>query len=152
MPRQHQGSIKAAPQTPVVVTLGAPPTPEDDRERLKKRIIGLLRAGVPRLYRAEERGPWLTPPGACAWWEMRQRVGGRTARADFRAAVDDLLAEGRLIEVWLALPGRRTPAHALLLPGASAALRHPVAQARGRSDVLAGEPWAAALGPARDGG
>jgi hypothetical protein len=135
-----------------VVTIGALSQP-DRSDWLEARILALLREGRPRSSwdpaRREWgfRGEWLVPPGACSWWEMRQRVGGRVNTVEFRAAVDGLLAGGEVLEVWLAMPDGREPAHTLLLPGHSGVLRHPVAQARGLPEVLRGEPWAATLTP-----
>lgn len=145
-PGQQQGMRK----TPKIVTVGAPPVPEDEGERLRARILDVARSGVPRHSWDPERGwchkgEWLVRLGGWPWWEMRQRVGGRVPEAAFRAAVDELLARGQLLEVWLKPRGRRTPDHILLVPGGGAELPRPVAQARGRSDVLAREPWAGRL-------
>jgi len=110
-------------------------------------------AGVPRLSPGSDgvygyHGLWWHRPGALPWWEARQRVGGRVGVPAFRGAVDGLIGRGRLIEVWLAAAGRRAPGHALVLPGHAEALPRGVVRARGRGDVLAREPWAAALGAA----
>jgi hypothetical protein len=69
------------------------------------------------------------------------RLGGRVRTAEFAAAVQGLLGEGALIEVWLRSLGRREPAHVLLLPGCSAALKNPVVRARGLDEAMAGEAW-----------
>jgi len=80
--------------------------------------------------RTEQVG-WWHEPGVCSFWELRQRLGGRVKRQAFVEAVQALLAEGRVIEVWLAMPDMRESPHCLLLPGHSKALKHPVAQGPG---------------------
>ena len=125
----------------------------DRAEWLRGRIIRLIDAGVPRMEfvgdflagRERVQTGWEQAPGSCAWWALRQRLGGRVTAAEFAEAIDALIAEGRLIEVWLAPPDRRQTPHCLLLPGRSDGLRHPVARARGRADVLSREPWHGAL-------
>jgi hypothetical protein len=134
-----------------IVTVGAPPAPGSEGERLQGRILELVGRGVPRLSSGPDgrlgyHGEWWHPPGALPWWETRQRAGGRVGAEVFRAAVEALVADGRLLEVWLEPDGQRAPGHLLLLPGYSGALRRSAVMARGRPDVLRGEPWAAGLG------
>jgi hypothetical protein len=50
-----------------------------------------------------------------------------------------------LIEVWLQQVDDRDAPHLLVLPGRSGGLKRPVARARGKSEILEAEPWAAAL-------
>jgi hypothetical protein len=122
-------------------------------EWLRGRIIRLIEAGVPRMEyvggfavgRERVQMGWEQAPGSHAWWALRQRLGGRVTAAEFADAIDALIAEGLLIEVWLTPPARRQTPHCLLLPGRSDGLRHPVARARGRADVLSREPWHGAL-------
>lgn len=113
-----------------VVMVGELPAPPDREARTKERILSLV-----------SRGGWRGRPGGAPWWWVRQEVGGRVDSAAFRALVDELLSEGRLLEVWLCHPDRDNPPHVLLLPGHSGALRFPVARASGRAEVLQREPW-----------
>ena len=107
-------------------------------EWLRGRIIRLIDAGVPRMDyvggfaagRERVQMGWEQSPGSHAWWALRQRLGGRVTAAEFADAIDALIAEGLLIEVWLTPPARRQTPHCLLLPGRSDGLRHPVARAR----------------------
>lgn len=117
-----------------IVTLGGLPQRPDPATNLRRRILEALRAG----------GTWSQDgvPGARPWWALRQAVGGRVDAATFAQAVEDLMAEGKVVEVWLRVPDRREPPHLLLLPGSRVPLRYPVARARGRPEVLAREPWA----------
>jgi hypothetical protein len=71
--------------------------------------------------------------------------GVRVSAADFAQAVEELLAEGKLIEVWLQQVDDRDASHLLMIPGLSEALRRPVARARGTPEVLEAEPWYAGL-------
>jgi hypothetical protein len=90
------------------------------------------------------------PPGAAPFWSVRQRLGGRVLSALFFGAVEELLEAGEVIEVWLQRTDGRTASHLLLLPGHSDELRSRVAQARGRADRLAAEPWVVDLRPGLD--
>ena len=135
-----------------VITVGELPV-IDRAVWLRLRIIRLIDAGVPRMEFVGDfltggervQTGWEQAPGSCAWWALRQHLGGRVTAAEFADAIDALIAEGLLIEVWLAPPDRRQTPHCLLLPGRSEGLRHPVARARGRADVLSREPWHGAL-------
>jgi hypothetical protein len=69
---------------------------------------------------------------------------------EFYRAIEGLLADGLVIEVWCQPVDSRTPAHQLLMPGHSAGLAHPVVKARGRADRLAAEPWVVDLMPGYD--
>jgi hypothetical protein len=128
-----------------VVTLGEIPTPDDIITSVRSRVLELLSRGVPREPSDDRGDGWWHRPGALPWWELRTRVGGRVASTTFAGAVEGLIADGRVIEVWLAAHGRRTPSHVLLLPGHSGALKGRVVRARGHEGVIAGEPWASAL-------
>jgi hypothetical protein len=130
-----------------VVTIGNIPTPDNTKTWVRKRVLELLAKGIPR-HSFDDRGDgWWHRPGALPWWELRTRVGGRVDAATFAEVAEGLIADGLVIEAWLAAPGRRTPSHVLLLPGQSSALKEPVVQARGHAGVLANEPWASALTP-----
>ena len=147
----HQGTIKAPSrhQESAPVVVGAVPIP-DRGGWLRARIVRLIDAGVPRQTWDKRdgwafRGEYRHRPGSLSWFEVRQRIGGAVRTPEFVAAVDDLIAAGELIEVWLNIGGRRSAPHSLLLPGRSDSLKHPVARARGLPEVLAAEPWYAGL-------
>ena len=129
-----------------VVTIGEIPTPEDVNTSIRSRVLAILARGVPR-HPSDDRDGWWHRPGALPWWEVRHRVGGRVGAATFTEVARGLIADGLVIEVWLAAHGRRTGSHVLLLPGHSGALKGPVVKARGHAGVLANEPWARSLAP-----
>jgi hypothetical protein len=113
-----------------IVTRGALPVIPGERERLKGRILRMLPA---RGYR------WLNPEasgGVCNWAYIRQDLGGRVPAEEFRSLVEELLAEGRLVEVWLREETARKAPHLLALPESVPHLRRPVAVARGRAELL----------------
>jgi hypothetical protein len=120
--------------------IGAPPPRPSRAESVKAALLRAVAAG---LCWSDDR--WQYPPGTLPWWEARIRLGGRVPAAAFAGAVEDLLAEGKLIEVWLERSGGRDAPHLLMIPGKSSALKRPVAQARGQPEVLAAEPWYAGL-------
>jgi len=128
-----------------IATIGPPPQRPTRAELVRAGILRVIAAGVcwPGFLGYPDR--WPARPGAMPWWTVRQRVGGRVSAADFAAAVEGLLAEGRLIEVWLERRDGRSIPHLLMIPGCSEALSRPVAQARGKPEVLAAEPWYAGL-------
>ena len=135
-----------------VATVGA--FPAVDRARwLRERIVRILERGEQRMGWAGDvlsghervQDGWKQPPGSCAFWALRQKLGGRVGAEEFAEAVEALLADGRAIEVWLELPDRRDPPHCLVLPGRSEGLRFPVARARGLPAILQAEPWYTAL-------
>src|SRR5205823_4119120 len=120
MPTDYdQGKIKAnsrqSQTAPAIVSVGAMPAPPTAVDHLKARILAIVAAGEPRFAHCS----FHHAPGVMPWWDVRQRVGGKFARRDFVAAVEALLAEGRLIEAWLRPRGRATPSHVLIRPGHS---------------------------------
>lgn len=120
-----------------IVTLGGPPQRPDPGAKLRQRILEALETG----------GSWSQDgvPGARPWWAVRKAVGGRVNAVTFAQAVEELIAEGKVIEVWLSMPDRREPPHLLVLPSFRVVLRYPVARARGRPEVLALAPWSKEL-------
>ena len=146
-----QDGIDGVPRRSEVATIGD--FARVDRDVwLRDRIVRVIEAGIPRMGDFGKlmggnpvRTGWHHEPGTCPWWELRQRLGGRVNAADFAEAIETLLAAGRIIEVWLAVPDRRTAPHCLILPGRSAGLRRPVARARGLPEILEGEHWYEAL-------
>lgn len=148
MPRGQQGASKAT-ASGGLIEVGNHPTPPDPHARLIARIMDLIARGKRWGYedagRPDPEHQWWIWPGVCPWWEARQGIGGRTPSERFRRAVDDLLTEGRLIEVWLVQRDDRTAPHLLMIPGHSAALRRPVARARGNPKAIRREPWGPAL-------
>ncbi len=129
-----------------ISTLGSPPPARDRSAWLAGRILAVVAEGMPCYH--FERGrmiPGRRGVGALQRWVVRQGVGGRVSSGEFAAAVESLLAGGRLLEVWLERPDRRVASHLLVLPGRSAELPRTVACARGLADVLAAEPWARSI-------
>jgi hypothetical protein len=142
-----QGGIKAMPRHPIQ-EIGFPPLARGRAGWLKDRILAVVAGGVPELrYHLGDPIRWRRRPGALPWWEARQRIGGRVTPEEFRRAVDELLAEGRLVEAWLERPDMRDGSHLLVMPGRLEALPLAVARSRGRADVLEREPWARSLRP-----
>jgi hypothetical protein len=139
-PSRHRGIVEGPSRSRGIVEIRLGEAYDRGRG-LRSRILELVRAGVPRRHGDARGEGWWHRPGALPWSETRQRVGGRVKAAEFTAAVEDLMAEGNLIEVWLRMAGRRAPSHVLLLPDHPEALRHPVARARGLAEVLEEEPW-----------
>jgi hypothetical protein len=144
-----QGSAKESFKmlsTDEILTLGVLPPARERPEWLKDRIIGVVAEGVRRRsFYEDDPVEWRHRPGLMNWWVARQLVGGKVSTEDFNTAVDALILDGRLVEVWLVRPDQRAAPHMLVRPGKFAKLPRPVAQARGRAEVLAGEPWAQAL-------
>ena len=133
-----------------IITIGEIPTPDDRRTWIRSRVLEILARGIPRDPGDDRGDGWWHRPGALPWWEVRTRIGGRVAAAAFAAAVEGMIADGLVIEAWLAARGRQVPSHVLMLPGHSRTLKSPVVRARGHASVLAEEPWAEGLGrPAR---
>src|SRR5205823_3542415 len=97
---------------------------------LRQRIIEAIR--VPRFRRGSGEGSWGWRP----WWSVRQAIGGRVRTEAFRRAVEELLAQGALVEAWLEARDQRARPHVLLLPGALGELDRAVCEVRGREDVL----------------
>jgi len=126
------------------ITIGDWPA-HDPGASLRARILDLVSKGVPRAPCDERGDGWWQRPGAMLRWEARVRVGDRVPAEAFGRAVEGLIEDGLVIEAWLEPVGRRTPSRVLVLPGRSDALRGRVIRARARPEVLAGEPWAAAL-------
>lgn len=122
------------------------PSRTDPDWQLRQRIRALVLQGHGYGGRNGRQGlEGACQAGACPWWWLRQQVGGRVATVAFRQAVDNLICDGELTEVWLRMPDQRDTAHALLLPGYAHVLPYPVTRARGKADVLAREAWAIGL-------
>lgn len=130
-----------------VITIGNLPARRAQDALIRHRLFravwygqpGPLRFGRPQQV---ENG---MQRGVLRWSECRRALGGRVDAAAFRRAVDELVAAGRLIEVWMRARNRMI-SHGLLIPGFSSALPYPVCMARGREDVMAREVWAEGLG------
>jgi hypothetical protein len=123
-----------------IAIIGTRPPRPSRPEVIKAAILRAVAAGL-----CWSGNRWRHLPGTLPWWELRIRIGGRVSADAFAQAIEDLLAEGQLIEVWLARADGRDAPHLLMLPGKSSALKRPVAQARGKPEVLAAEPWYAGL-------
>jgi hypothetical protein len=118
----------------------------DPISHIGSRILEAIRLGEQWPYPDEDNDPWIHRPGSMPWSALRRRVGGHVRAPEFAMAVERLIDEGRLIEIWLEPRGMRRMGHSLLLPGRSEAVDRPIVMAKGRPDVLAAEPWAAELG------
>jgi hypothetical protein len=128
-----------------ILTLGAPPSAPGRPEWLQGRLVRVVADGVSYRTFWPEGIAWRHRPGIMPWWAARQLVGGRVSAAEFRAAVETLLSEGRLIEVRLARGDGRDAPHLLIVPRRVKELPREVAQVRGLRRVLEAESWARAL-------
>jgi hypothetical protein len=132
-----------------VVTIGSDPVHPDRSARLRARIMRHLEAGEPAYRWDSEAGyvpdGWRVAPGVSPFWRLPTKIGGMTTNEAFYQAIERLLADGLVIEVWCQPTDGRTLAHQLVMPGHSAGLAHPVVKARGRPEVLASEPWGGSL-------
>jgi hypothetical protein len=59
------------------------------------------------------------PDGRLPWRIVRQQLGGVVKAHTFRRLVDELVADGRLIELWHTDGLRRVLRHSLVLPSRS---------------------------------
>ncbi len=90
--RQFAGKVTPSPAVVRVVT-PLPAEPSRD-EVLKERMLYHL-ADTPRLGRC-----YFLSADRWSWAALRQIIGGRVRAAHFRRLVDELIAEGKVVEVW----------------------------------------------------
>jgi len=103
-----------------VIEKGRVPEKPSSREVLRRRVLEFVerkRKGVVR------------------WWELRQNLGGAYSTEVVRGVVDELIAQGELLEAWFQPPARHDPHHWLVLPHALDLLPG-VHKIRGRRDVV----------------
>ena len=98
------------------------------RERLKAAILRAV---------SDRMAPTVTfdhsPRGGLATWKsIRRHVGGRITSAELRAAIEDLLGEGRLLEMRFAPHGDREGPHLFVLPAEAFRVRRRVLMMRGQ--------------------
>ena len=80
-------------------------------------------------------GSWRLPPGVASYSDARRHVGGSIATRDFRAGLEELLAEGSLLECWGTDETGRSWRHRLINPGRRAEAGR-IIQVRGRRDLV----------------
>lgn len=121
-PQQH---IRVASSSHQAVEEWDWPEDASPLSTLKRRILDLLSL--------QPNGDAIRWP----WWALRQALGGYVRSQQVRAAVEELIAEGRLLEVWDTSRGRRQPRHTLVRREFWA--RHSwrrISRIRGRGDTL----------------
>jgi len=78
-------------------------------QHARGRLLALLGEDLGTYSRSDQRPrPW-------SWWQVRHRLGGVVDTEAFRAIVQELLAEGLLVDVVEETGDRRMPRHLLVL-------------------------------------
>jgi len=95
--RKQQGGDKDA-----IIEKGRVPKKPSAHEVLRRRVLEFV----------GKKG------GVVRWWELRQNLGGVYSTEAVREVVDELIAEGKLLEAWFQPPTRHEPHHWLVLPQA----------------------------------
>lgn len=116
---------------PPIRTLTFPYTPPTRDQVLRDRVLDLL-AGNQRWPR------W--GPAKWSWGNVRKHLGGRVKSAQFRGLIDDLLADGLIVEVREAAANGdwREPRHVLIRADRWHEARwNRVSSVTAREDVLA---------------
>ena len=93
--------------------LGTVPSRPNLYEHMVNRIMKIVRDGIG----SGDNYQYYIGPGIASWAGVRHRLGGRYKTDAVMAVIDDLLAEGKLLEVWWHDGSRRIePKHWLILP------------------------------------
>ena len=106
-----------------VITVGELPQPVSRDENIRTRIMTLLRRRTEDRW--EKKHVYNHSTGKYRridksyrwhWCALRERIGGRVDAIMFRRLIDELEAEGEVIEVWEQRHPRRQAAHWVLCP------------------------------------
>jgi hypothetical protein len=127
--------------TPTLDVIDAGAIPEPDpmaaRNRQKARLLAAVTGSTPcsawQLTRQERQ------LGECPAWIARQAVGGHVPPEAFRSLVEELIAEGAILEVWCQRDGLPVTPHRLVAPGFRRLLRRRPVRVRGRRDLVLAE-------------
>ena len=106
-----------------VIIVGDFPLPVSRDENIRRRMLTLLRRrtedwterksvynpNTGKYKRVDKSYRW-------HWCRLRERIGGRVDAKMFRRLIDELEAEGKVIEVWEQRHPRRQAAHWVLSP------------------------------------
>ena len=109
--------------TQTVITVGEFPEPISRDENIRRRILTLLQrrsedwtvrkwvydANTGKERRMNNSYRW-------HWCRLRERIGGRVDAKMFRRLIDELEAEGEVVEVWEQTHPRRQAAHWVVSP------------------------------------
>ena len=125
-----------------VITVGELPKLASRDDNIKHRITTLLK-NLSEDWRERKRdwrtGKVISSTYRWHWWILRGRIGGRVCAETFRRLIDELEAEGEVIEVWEQRHPRRQAAHWVLCP------KHfdkhqwtHIVKAIGRKDIISG--------------
>ena len=105
--------------TQTVITVGKLPQLASRDENIKQRITTLLK-NLSEDWRERKRdwrtGKVISSTYRWHWWILRGRIGGRVDAKMFLRLIDELEAEGKVIEVWEQTHPRRQAAHWVLSP------------------------------------
>ena len=119
------GRVAVQPPGDLLVSIGTiPARGAGRRQRLEGRILRAVARGVAGKH----------APGSCPVHAARARCG-RLSDDEFKALVDGLMRDGRLIELWVECQGGAV-GHRLVLPGQRAAVRGEPVRAQGRADLV----------------
>ncbi len=101
-----------------VITVGELPKLASRDDNIKHRITTLLK-NLSEDWRERKRD-WRTGKVISTyrwhWWVLRGRIGGRVDAKTFRRLIDELEAEGEVIEIFEQRHPRRQAAHWVLCP------------------------------------
>lgn len=105
--------------TQTVISIGELPQLASRDDSIKKRITTLLK-NLSEDWMERKRdwrtGEVISSTHRWHWWILRGRIGGRVDAKTFRRLIDELEAEGKVIEVWEQRHPRRQAAHWVLSP------------------------------------
>ena len=105
-----------------------PWAPLNQDQVARERIAQMLDRGAK--YQVDKQRRW-------RWWELRQHLGGAVDTVRFRRLVDELAAQGLLLEVFEVAGKRLPPRHMLVLTERWNLYKWgELIEVRGREDVL----------------
>jgi len=112
--------------------IGKVPLPPSYEEYTKKRIMEIVKRGTGGGWEYDEE----IIPGIAKWSGIRYFLGGFYKTEAVREAVDSLLQEGKILEVWWHDGTRRKEAkHWVILPGLLDKLPG-IHRIRGRQEII----------------
>lgn len=77
--------------------------------------------------------------GYLRWWEITQKLGGIVSKEQREAVIEELIRDGRVVEVWSDRNPDRLITHGLVLTHYRVATEGSIVKARGREDVIRAE-------------